>query len=89
MTAIAVLLGILLGPTSGLASPETRRGLSPPVTPDQRPAVPKPRFVDDAQRALRDLGHQPGPIDGVVGPRTQAALMSYQRSEGLPITGRL
>jgi peptidoglycan hydrolase-like protein with peptidoglycan-binding domain len=41
------------------------------------------------QQALRDKGHDPGPIDGVMGPRTRAALTSYQKAEGLEATGRL
>jgi len=41
------------------------------------------------QRALRDLGYEPGPVDGVVGPRTREALVKYQRSEKIAVTGRL
>jgi peptidoglycan hydrolase-like protein with peptidoglycan-binding domain len=40
------------------------------------------------QQALKDKGHDPGPIDGVMGPRTKAALMGYQKKEGLKATGR-
>ena len=39
------------------------------------------------QQALKDKGHNPGPIDGVMGPRTKAALMDYQRAEGMTPTG--
>lgn len=39
--------------------------------------------VRQVQQALRDKGHNPGPIDGMMGPRTQAALQAYQRSEKL------
>jgi peptidoglycan hydrolase-like protein with peptidoglycan-binding domain len=31
----------------------------------------------------------PGPIDGIMGPRTKAALKDFQRAQGLPETGRL
>jgi len=48
-----------------------------------------PRLVREAQRALSRAGHDPGAADGVVGPRTRAALAGYQRAEGLPPTGRL
>jgi lysozyme family protein len=47
------------------------------------------RFAREAQTSLRQEGYDPGPVDGVVGPRTQAALASYQRAQGLPSTGRL
>ncbi|MGH7316075.1 MAG: peptidoglycan-binding domain-containing protein [Candidatus Rokuibacteriota bacterium] len=52
-------------------------------------ARPAPRFVREAQQALRDLGYRPGPVDGVVGPRTKGALAQYQRAEKIQVTGRL
>ncbi len=52
-------------------------------------APPAPRFVREAQQALRELGYRPGPVDGVVGPRTKDALAKYQRAERIQITGRL
>ncbi|MDI6825539.1 MAG: S41 family peptidase [Bacillota bacterium] len=39
------------------------------------------------QQYLAALGYNPGPIDGVFGPRTQAALVRFQRSEGLSPSG--
>jgi hypothetical protein len=73
--SIAVLLGGSIG--EGLARPS------------REAAPPAPRFVREAQRALRDLGYQPGPLDGVVGPRTKAALAKYQQAERIQVTGRL
>jgi peptidoglycan hydrolase-like protein with peptidoglycan-binding domain len=55
----------------------------------QEPAPPAPRFVREAQRTLRELGYQPGPVDGVVGPKTKDALAKYQRSERIQVTRRL
>ena len=49
----------------------------------------RPRFVREAQRALRDLGYHPGPIDGTFGPQTRSALEKYQLAEKLPVTGQL
>ena len=45
--------------------------------------------VRAAQQALKDKGHDPGPIDGKMGPRTSAALKDYQKAEGMKVTGRL
>ena len=45
--------------------------------------------VEHAQQALKDAGHDPGSIDGVMGARTTAALKAYQQKQGLPVTGRL
>lgn len=48
-----------------------------------------PRTIREAQEALKAKGRDPGPIDGVLGPRTVAALDAYQKAEGLATTGRL
>jgi peptidoglycan hydrolase-like protein with peptidoglycan-binding domain len=40
------------------------------------------------QQALKDKGFDPGPLDGVMGPRTASALKEYQKSENLTMTGR-
>jgi peptidoglycan hydrolase-like protein with peptidoglycan-binding domain len=41
------------------------------------------------QQALKDKGHDPGMIDGKMGPRTRAMLSEYQKAEGLKVTGQL
>jgi hypothetical protein len=42
-----------------------------------------------AQEILAQLGYRPGPVDGVMGARTRAALRAFQASQGLPIDGKL
>lgn len=42
-----------------------------------------PQTVRQVQQALSDKGHNPGPIDGVMGPRTRSALQDYQRSQNI------
>jgi peptidoglycan hydrolase-like protein with peptidoglycan-binding domain len=37
---------------------------------------------------LKDKGHDPGAIDGVIGPKTRGALESFQKAEGIDPTGR-
>jgi len=44
--------------------------------------------VRSVQDALKSKGYDPGPIDGVFGPRTQAALKDFQKAEQLPVSGR-
>jgi peptidoglycan hydrolase-like protein with peptidoglycan-binding domain len=43
----------------------------------------------NAQQALQAKGYDPGPIDGVHGPRTTAAIRDFQKAEGLPVTGQM
>lgn len=45
--------------------------------------------VRQAQQALQDKGHDVGPIDGIMGPKTSAALRDFQQAQGLKTTGRL
>jgi len=45
--------------------------------------------VRTAQQALMDKGYKPGPIDGIHGPRTSAAVREFQTKEGLKVTGQL
>ena len=45
--------------------------------------------VKDVQQALKDKGHDPGPIDGAMGARTKEALKSFQSASNLKATGTL
>jgi peptidoglycan hydrolase-like protein with peptidoglycan-binding domain len=45
--------------------------------------------VERAQQALKQMGHDPGPVDGVMGAQTSAALRDYQKAQGLRVTGQL
>lgn len=54
-----------------------------------------PVFAQDAatiknvQQALKDKGVDPGPVDGIDGPLTQAALKKYQTQQNLTEDGRI
>jgi len=48
-----------------------------------------PANVRQVQEALKAQGHDPGPIDGKMGPQTQEALRAYQQSQNLTETGQL
>jgi peptidoglycan hydrolase-like protein with peptidoglycan-binding domain len=41
------------------------------------------------QETLRDKGFYTGPVDGIMGHQTRAAIRQYQESEKLPVTGHL
>lgn len=45
--------------------------------------------IRQAQVALKRLGYDPGPADGVYGPQTRSAIERFQRDNGLGVTGHL
>ncbi|MEQ9520626.1 MAG: peptidoglycan-binding protein [Parvibaculum sp.] len=50
-------------------------------------AVESDPQIASAQRLLRELGYQPGPADGMMGPRTRDAIRDFQTNAGLAVTG--
>ena len=38
---------------------------------------------------MRRLGYDPGPVDGIPGARTRAAIRAFQADAGLPVTGQV
>lgn len=55
----------------------------PPSPPEQRALV----TTREIQAALIELGYDPGPVDGIWGPRTRAAVKAFQRDAGLVADG--
>ena len=45
--------------------------------------------IKSAQQSLSDKGFYHGSVDGKIGPITRASIRDYQKSESLPVTGRL
>jgi len=41
------------------------------------------------QQALADAGFNPGPVDGVIGSRTRAAIGAYRKASGLPASSAI
>lgn len=62
---------------------------SPSASPRISSPFPAPNDVEHVQQQLKDRGYYLGPIDGVMGQSTQAALEAYQRDHGLRVTGNL
>jgi Putative peptidoglycan binding domain len=58
------------------------------------PASPEVLQMDQkqvwqVQQQLKAAGYDPGAVDGILGPRTKAALRQFQRAYGLQHTGQL
>lgn len=55
-----------------------------------KPASDEARqLIQSVQTSLTTLGYPAGPIDGAYGNKTQAAILAFERREGLPETGRI
>lgn len=50
-------------------------------------SLPRSKTIMALQRKLAENGYEPGPVDGVQGHMTRAAIMAYQDDNGLAITG--
>ena len=53
-----------------------------------RPSARQSSLVVEVQRSLTNLDYNPGPIDGIQGAGTSAAIRDYQRSNRLLVDGR-
>ena len=74
------------GTPSGAPGPRTSTTTTTTV---RAGAGPGKAEIAQAQAALTRLGYQTGPADGVVGPRTRAALQAYLAKECLPPSDRI
>lgn len=59
------------------------------VRPNAKAVKVTPGVVESAQKALNDRGYDAGAADGVMGPRTRAALSKFQADQTLDPTGKL
>ncbi len=47
------------------------------------------QVIANVQQALQEQGYYDDEVDGLIGPRTRAALRGFQRDNGMPITGAI
>jgi len=71
------------------SQPDDRSDADRPAANEPPPPLSSPEMVRRAQAALRDQGYYEGDPDGLMNPRTSAALRVYQREHKLPETGDL
>lgn len=50
-------------------------------------ALARQKMVREIQKILTDLGYAPGPVDGLFGGKTRAAIQTFQREKGLEPDG--
>jgi peptidoglycan hydrolase-like protein with peptidoglycan-binding domain len=84
VAALAALVVLLCAPSAGFAATDTAELLAPGAgyaTPNGS------QPVRDVQRLLRRLGDAPGPIDGLYGPLTAAAVQRFQEAHALAVDG--
>lgn len=74
--AVSLLSERIAGRNAEIVAPWPRDDRA--LTLDERKAL---------QQALKDRGYNPGPIDGIIGAGTKAALRLWQRDHGLPADG--
>ena len=72
------MLGLSLTSLAFAASPD-----------EEKPAVSHRHDITKVQESLRDKGYYHADVDGVLGSQTREAIRQYQKSENLPVTGRL
>ena len=74
----------------GISSRQSFRGKVPipnPSSQDERKT--KSNLIMNIQKALRDLGYNPGPADGKSGSRTVSAIKAFQRDQGITQDGKI
>ena len=93
---IGILAAGILATGGAVAGEQSTQGASQPQAQQQSQQQPQaqqqsrsPELVKQVQEKLSAAGHEAGPSDGVLGPKTQAALKEFQEKEGLQASGQL
>ena len=71
-------------PKPGAAQSDAAKG-----APKGQAAAGNKQQLRAVQEVLKERGMYEGEVDGIMGPKTQAALREFQKKEGLQETGRL
>jgi hypothetical protein len=89
--ALIVLATVGLTHTSPSTPAPAASTSAPATNPAQptTPAVTPSAAVKQLQQELGQLNYYEGPVDGLMGPQTIAAIKDLQRQAGLPQTGTM
>lgn len=92
--AATVAFGVCLAAAAQAQGRDATMPANPPATNQPAPergasASLSRREIAQAQRQMRSDGIYSGPIDGIMGARTRAAIADFQLRDGLPRTATL
>ena len=92
-TVVAVpLIALMIFPATGQSpQPAQLRHASVDAAQLSMDAVPTltENNIRQVQEALRKKGFDPGPLDGIFGPRTEESVRSFQDRYGMKASGKL
>lgn len=101
VTGFGLIQGALVGAAAGgltgavttqdqvnLGKPAWKNGSGGSAPAAQSTATSGDSLLHNIQSGLTSLGYDPGPADGRIGPRTQAAIRKFQTDNQLAVTGQ-
>ena len=100
VTGLAIVPGIIIGAAAGglagFLTDESKINLGQPLWRSNSGFSPlsanaartSDAAVSDIQMGLGSLGHDAGPVDGVMGPQTAEAIRKYQKRHALLVDGQ-
>ena len=73
-------------PKQPAAGDDTQSAQSERTSSENAPAD-RQQLTEEIQRDLKALGYEPGPIDGIYGPKTKRAIEAFERDMGMKPKG--
>jgi peptidoglycan hydrolase-like protein with peptidoglycan-binding domain len=92
MDSRALLIALGVASSYALAQQPSDQPPPPEQPAQQQPAAPSDPYTElnkRVQEELRARGLYSGPVNGVIGPNTQAAIAQFQLSWPMPVHGML
>ena len=68
--------------------PKTQAATASYSRTDRLAEIQEMQRIGRVQKSLLALGYIPGPIDGILGPKSRAAIRAFQADHDLPVTGK-
>jgi hypothetical protein len=76
-------------PVTRIANTESSAADERSLEEEPESLVSNPSLVREIQSRLKELGYDPGPVDGVLGPKTRKTVGEFQSRNGMQATGRI